>query len=222
MRILLLGPPGAGKGTQAQRMTGSMGLAYLASGDILRAERASGTALGARVAGYMDAGDLVLDAIIIETILARLPESASGWLLDGFPRTVTQAESLDEALSQSGTGGIDGVVELRISDEVSIRRITGRLVCPACQRVYHTEHSPPAVAGRCDDDESALTQRSDDQVEVVKQRLRAYHETAEPLAAYYRDRGLLCTVDGDRDTDTIFMAIMNAVAAIGADKAGGA
>lgn len=214
MKLVLLGPPGAGKGTQAQHLVSSVGLVYLASGDILRAERASGTELADQVAGFMDAGRLVPDEIIIEVILNRLPDATLGWLLDGFPRTVRQAVSLEKALIDTGKGGIDGVVEIRVSDAVCIQRISGRRLCPVCNRVYHTHASPPAEPGRCDDDGTALTQRTDDHAEVVKERLRAYHETADPLASYYRDRGLLQAIDGDRDAETVKMAVMNAVAAI--------
>jgi len=206
MILVLLGPPGAGKGTQATRLSEVFGLEHLSSGDVLRAERKSGTDLGQRVASYMDAGELVPDEIIIEVILARVLKAAegSGVLLDGFPRTAAQAQKLDESLEAAG-GGVDLVVSLVVPDEPIVARITGRRSCPTCGSVYHIASLPPKAEGVCDKDGTALVQRSDDTEEVVAQRLAAYHAQTEPLEAYYREQGLLAEVDGTQDIDAVFV-----------------
>lgn len=205
MNLVLLGPPGAGKGTQAERLSETFGFFHLSSGDVLRAERKRGSALGKRVAGYMDAGELVPDEIIMEVILEQVrssPESA-GFLLDGFPRTRTQAERLEEALTGEGRR-TRGALSLEVPDEEIVERITGRRICPTCRRVYHVKYQPPAKPGQCDADGASLDHRSDDTVEVVEQRLRAYHEQTEPLKTFYRERDLLFEVDGSREMEAVF------------------
>ena len=219
MNLILLGPPGAGKGTQAEKLCEARRLRHLSSGDVLRAERASDSELGSRVAQYMDSGTLVPDEIIIEVILSRLPPEGAGCLLDGFPRTVAQAESLDQALRAAGRHVVV-VVELQVPDAAIVERITGRRICPTCNRVYHVSFHPPAQAGRCDDDGEALTYRSDDREDVVAERLRAYHEVSVPLASYYEARGLLRVVDGSGAVETVAEAVSAAVDAAG--TAGGA
>ena len=219
MRVILLGPPGAGKGTQAERISRALGLTHLASGDILRAERASGTAFGDRVAGYMDAGKLVPDDLMIEAILVRLPTCEVGALLDGFPRTVAQAESLDEVIDRAGQR-IDGVVELQVTDDVVAERITGRRVCPECNRVYHVRFKAPAQAGRCDDDGAILQHRSDDHADVVKKRLQEYYEKSEPLVAYYGAKGLVSQVDAGGSVDTVTRDVLRAVRGVSLRGAG--
>lgn len=205
MNLVLLGPPGAGKGTQAMRLAEAFKLRHLSSGDVLRAERKKGSELGRRVAGYMDSGALVPDEIIVEVILAQLQQSgdSAGFLLDGFPRTVNQAERLDEALAKVGQQ-VDLVLNVQVPDEEIVGRITGRRICPACDAVYHTEHRPPARAGICDKDGVALIHRQDDTREVVQQRLAAYHAQTTPLEAYYRAKGRLVEVDGKQDVNTVF------------------
>ena len=205
MILVLLGPPGAGKGTQAMRLSKVFQLEHLSSGDVLRAERKSGTDLGKRVSSYMDAGTLVPDEIIVEVILARVlkADQGSGVLLDGFPRTAAQAQQLDASLTAAGSK-VDAVLSLLVPDDQIVNRITGRRSCPTCGGVYHVQSLPPKVEGVCDKDGTALVQRSDDTVEVVQQRLAAYHAQTEPLESYYRERGLLVEVDGTQDVDVVF------------------
>ncbi len=204
MILVLFGPPGAGKGTQAERLKETFRLEHLSSGDMLRAERASGSELGRRVSGYMDAGQLVPDEIIIEVVLARVlkPGGGAGYLLDGFPRTLPQARRLDDALAAAGSR-VDLVLSLAVPDGLIVERITGRLSCPRCGTVYHLKNKPPRKAGICDRDGEALIQRKDDTEAVVKQRLAAYHEQTAPLEAYYRERGVLCGVDGTEEIDSV-------------------
>jgi len=204
MNVVLLGPPGAGKGTQAMRLSGAFSLRHLSSGDVLRAERAKGSELGNRVASYMDSGQLVPDQIIVEVILAQLkdPGDAAGFLLDGFPRTEAQAESLDKAMAEAGCQ-IDTVLSLQVPDSDIVDRITGRRSCPTCNAVYHVKSLPPAKDGVCDKDGTPLIQREDDTEEVVNKRLAAYHEQTEPLEAYYRKQGNLAEVDGTKSVDDV-------------------
>ncbi len=201
MNLVLLGPPGAGKGTQAVRLAEAFGLRHLSSGDVLRAERKKGTPLGAKVSGYMDAGGLVPDEIIVEVILAQLP-AGQGVLLDGFPRTLSQAESLDAAFADARRR-VDLVLSLQVPDELIVERITGRRICPTCGSVYHVKYQPPAREGLCDRENAQLIHRQDDTQEVVRTRLTAYHAQTEPLEAYYRQRGLLAEVDGAREVDVV-------------------
>jgi adenylate kinase len=204
MIVILFGPPGAGKGTQAERLTARFGFEHLSSGDVLRAERASGTELGRRVAGYMDAGALVPDGIIIEVIIARVLASGgkADVLLDGFPRTLPQAEQLDKALAQAGKK-VDLVLSMLVPDELVVERITGRRMCPSTGKIYHIRYMPPKVAGICDETGEKLIQRSDDTEAVIRQRLAAYHQQTEPLEAYYRQRGVLAEVDGTQDIEVV-------------------
>ena len=204
MRLLLLGPPGAGKGTQAERLAKSLGIVHLSSGDILRAERKNETELGRRAQDYMDRGVLVPDDLILDMMMAHVgrPEAERGFLLDGFPRTVVQARGLDERLTAQARS-IDKAVEMRVSDEDVTRRLTGRWSCPNDGRVYHESFSPPAREGRCDDCGEPLVRRKDDQPEVVRKRLATYHAETEPLVAYYRERGILETVDGSLDANVV-------------------
>lgn len=213
MNLVLLGPPGAGKGTQAVRLAEAFGLQHLSSGDVLRAERKSGTELGSRVAKYMDAGALVPDEIIVEVILARVlqPTKPAGVLLDGFPRTLAQAEALDKALVAAGKQ-VDLVVSLDVPDELIVDRITGRRSCPTCGSVYHVTSLPPAKPGLCDKDSTALVQRTDDTAAVVKERLSAYHAQTRPLEAYYTGKGLMVQIDGTANVDTVFQRARKEIA----------
>ena len=183
MRIILLGPPGAGKGTQAAHICERYGVPQISTGDMLRAAVSAGTDLGQQAKAVMDRGDLVSDDIIIGLVKERIaePDCENGFLFDGFPRTIAQADALREAEVD-----IDAVVEIAVDDEQIIRRMSGRRVHPQSGRVYHVEFNPPEVAGEDDETGEPLTQREDDQEEIVRQRLETYHEQTEPLVGYYR------------------------------------
>ncbi|MFQ5839812.1 MAG: adenylate kinase [Candidatus Methylomirabilales bacterium] len=197
MRLILLGPPGAGKGTQATQIVERYGIPQVATGDILRAAVAAGTELGKRVEGYMHRGVLVPDEVVIGIIRDRLrePDAAGGYLLDGFPRTVAQAEALAESLQVLGAD-LDCVVSIEVPGEELVRRLSGRRVCERCGLGYHTRYRLPREAGVCDSCGGPLIQREDDREETVRERLRVYRERTEPLVGYYRERGLLEVVDG--------------------------
>ncbi len=187
MRVVLMGPPGAGKGTQAKRLAESFGMAHLSSGDIFRAEKASGSQLGAKLAQYMNAGQLVPDDMVVDVMAKAVTQSsaAGGLLLDGFPRTVAQAEALDAQLARAGKP-LDAVVVITAGDDEIVERITGRRSCPKCGKIYHIKYMPPKSDGVCDLDGTPLVQRSDDKEEVVRQRLAAYYKQTQPVISYYR------------------------------------
>ncbi len=197
LNLILLGPPGAGKGTQAERIREDFDLAYVATGDMLRQAVADGTPLGAEAKAFMDAGDLVPDEVIIGVIVDRLhgDDARDGFLLDGFPRTIGQAEALDVALKRAGRD-LTGVLLIDAPDEEIVRRISGRRVGPVSGRVYHVEFDPPQVEGKDDVDGADLIQRDDDRPETVRKRLEVYHAQTAPLIAHYEDRGLLHRIDG--------------------------
>jgi len=188
VRLILLGPPGAGKGTQCKRIVAKYGMSHLSSGDILRAERAAGTELGQKAQSYMDSGQLVPDDIIISMMVGAMAKTPAGYILDGFPRTVVQAEQLDRSLADAGEE-IDGIVNLHVADEVISARLTGRRSCPRCGAVYHVENLKPKSSGICDKDGEALVQRTDDKPDVVADRLKTYHEQTAVVVDYYKDRG---------------------------------
>jgi adenylate kinase len=203
MRIVLLGAPGAGKGTQCKRIVDKYGLLHLSSGDILRQERAAGSELGKQAQSYMDSGGLVPDALIVEMMagaISKAPES--GYVLDGFPRTVNQAEELDKALNSDGQK-IDAVLNLMIDDCVVLERMTGRRSCPVCGAVYHIENLKPKVDGKCDKDGAELVQRPDDSREVVENRLKTYHEQTEPVVDYYKKGSTVCDIDANASADQV-------------------
>jgi adenylate kinase len=184
MRIVLLGAPGAGKGTQCKRIVSKYGLLHLSSGDILRQERSAGTELGRKAQGYMDSGSLVPDEIIVEMMAgAIIKASESGFVLDGFPRTVNQAAQLDKSLKLSGKK-IDAVLNLKIDDKVVAKRMTGRRSCPKCGAVYHIE-------------------RPDDTLEVVDNRLKIYHQQTKPVVDYYKKDGIVYDIDANSDADDV-------------------
>jgi adenylate kinase len=198
LNLILVGPPGAGKGTQAERLTEDFGLPYYATGNILREAVANGTELGRQAKEHMDAGGLVPDDVIIGVILEALQtdEAADGFLLDGFPRTVPQADALGEALQKAGRK-ISAVLLIDVPDEEVVRRLSGRRVSKA-GRVYHVDFDPPKHPERCDIDGSALIQRDDDKPDTIRKRLAVYHEQTEPLVDYYESRELLRRFDGTR------------------------
>jgi len=215
MRIVLLGAPGAGKGTQCKNIVTRYGLLHLSSGDILRQERAAGTELGKKAQGYMDSGALVPDEIIIEMMAKAIEQApASGFVLDGFPRTLNQAVELDRALAELK---IDAVLNLEIDDRVVATRMTGRRSCPQCGAVYHIDNLKPKTEGVCDNDGTELVQRADDNPEVVANRLETYHRQTKPLVNYYKNNGMVYDFDAGKDIDEVKALIFEKLDAL--DKA---
>ena len=197
MRIVLLGAPGAGKGTQCKQIADKYSLLHLSSGDILRKERSEGTELGRKAQDYMDSGALVPDELIVEMMAGAIKIApGSGFILDGFPRTLNQAVELSKSLEAAGTK-IDVVVNLTIADEIVAQRMTGRRSCPVCGAVYHLENLKPAVDGKCDKDGADLVQRADDTFDVVQNRLKTYHEQTEPIVDYYKQTDSCSVYDID-------------------------
>jgi adenylate kinase len=214
MRLILLGPPGSGKGTQAAHLAQTFGVPQISTGDLLREERAGATDLGKQAAAYMDRGDLVPDELVLQILRARVskPDCAEGFLLDGFPRTVPQAKALDAILQGLGVQ-LEAVVDIEVPDAEIESRITGRRSCPACAAIYHVVLQPPKTAGECDRCGGALTQRSDDSAETVRNRLRVYHEQTQPLIEYYRTTGCLHEIDGVGDPAAIAASIRQVLGA---------
>ncbi len=208
MNIILLGPPGAGKGTQARRLVEARGMVQLSTGDMLREARSSGTEMGKRVAQVMDRGELVTDDIVIGLIEERLAEgSRGGFIFDGFPRTLAQAEALED-LTRRMNQELGAVIEMNVDDEALIARVTGRFTCGNCGEVYHDETRPTAVPGVCDACGSAdLRRRADDTEEAMRQRLMEYYKKTSPLIGFYHAKGLRATVDGLADIDEVEAAI---------------
>jgi adenylate kinase len=203
LNLILLGPPGAGKGTQAAQLVEDFDLPYIATGDILRAAVKEGTDLGKKAKEYMDAGDLVPDDVIVGVVAERLEDADTrdGFVLDGFPRTIPQAEALEKRLDEMGRK-LTAVLLIDAPDEEVVKRISGRRVCPA-GHTYHVDFDPPDKEGVCDRDGDELTQRDDDKPEKVRRRLEVYHEQTSPLIEYYDDRGLLHRFDGSRPKDEV-------------------
>jgi adenylate kinase len=205
MNLILLGPPGAGKGTQAKRLEDRHGLVQLSTGDMLRSVVASGVPLGQQAKEIMAAGKLMPDELMIEMIADRIskPDCATGFILDGFPRTVPQAEALDRMLEDKGLK-LDHVIEMKVDDAALVERITGRYTCAKCGRGYHDKFETPKVDGVCDVCGSTeFTRRADDNAETVTTRLAAYHKQTAPILPYYKERGVLETVDGMADIDVV-------------------
>ncbi len=204
LNLILFGPPGAGKGTQAERLREDFDLPYYATGDILRGAVAEQTELGQQAKEYMDRGDLVPDEVMVGVIAERIDsdEARDGFLLDGFPRTLPQAEALDGALSDLGRR-LTSVLAIDAPDEEVIRRLSGRRMNPKTGRVYHVEFDPPKNPGFCDVDGTKLVQRDDDKPETVEHRLEVFHDQTSPLIEYYESRGLLRRFDGTRAPDEV-------------------
>lgn len=208
MNIILLGPPGGGKGTQAKRIVEKYGIPHIATGDILREAVAKGTELGKKAKEYMDRGELVPDEIVIGIVKERLkqPDCEKGFLLDGFPRTIKQAEALDEMLKELGKS-IDAVIYIDVPEEEVVKRIAYRRTCRNCGAVYNLIYSPPKEDNKCDKCGGELYQRDDDKEEVVRQRFKVYMENTAPLIEYYEKRGILYKVDGTKSIDEVWKQI---------------
>jgi adenylate kinase len=210
--IVLLGPPGAGKGTQAQVISNEMNLAHISSGDLFRENLKNQTELGKLAQGYMNRGELVPDDVTIAMVKDRLsrPDCQAGALLDGFPRTPAQAEALGVMLAGLG-GEVSSVPYIYVPAEILIERLGGRWTCPTCGYVYHEKYNPPQTAGKCDKDGADLIQRDDDKAATVERRIKVYTEQTSPLIEYYRQKGLLAEVDGTQSIDQVSQDILKAI-----------
>jgi adenylate kinase len=216
MRLILLGPPGAGKGTQAARIAARYRVPHLSTGDMLREAVAADTAVGRQAKAIMDAGKLVPDAVMNRLVAERIaqPDAARGFVLDGFPRTVAQAEALDDLLAQRAER-LDAVVELAVDDDALVDRISGRFACAKCGAGYHDRFRQPKTDGVCDACGSReFVRRADDNAETVRARLNAYHAQTAPLLPYYRDKGLLAAVDGMAEIEDVSSEIFDRIAAL--------
>lgn len=211
MKVILLGPPGAGKGTQAARIADEIGGTRASSGDLFRENIGNNTELGQLARSYMEKGVLVPDDVTIRMVMGWInaPEQANGFVLDGFPRTVGQAEALDKELL--GSSGVDHVLYISVSQDELIKRLAGRFICRNCQTPYHETMSPPETAGECDKCGGEVYQREDDKPEVVKTRIMVFMNETEPLVGYYRNAGILTEIDGEGSIEGVGKALIEAV-----------
>ena len=209
MKIIMLGAPGAGKGTQAKRIAEKYTIPHISTGDIFRANIKEGTELGKKAKTYMDQGLLVPDELVVDLVVDRVQQSdcSNGYVLDGFPRTIPQAESHDSALAKLNDK-VDYAINVEVPDENIIKRMSGRRACVACGGTYHIEHIPPKVEGICDTCGKELVLRDDDKPETVKKRLDVYHEQTQPLIDYYNGKNILKEVDGTQDMSDVFNDIV--------------
>jgi adenylate kinase len=215
VRLVLVGPPGAGKGTQAQFIAEHLAVPKISTGDIFRANVSQGTPLGLQAKAYMDRGDLVPDGVTIDMVRDRLaqPDAGRGFLLDGFPRTVPQAQVLDDLLAEAGVK-LDVVLELVVENDEVIRRLSGRRTCRTCNHIWHVDFDPPADEGVCDLDGGALYQRDDDQADTIANRLDVYAKETSPLVNYYAERGLLIGLDATGPVDDVTQRAIDALRTI--------
>ncbi len=205
MRLIMLGAPGAGKGTQAKKIADKYQIPHISTGDIFRANIKNGTELGKKAKAYMDQGALVPDELVVDLVADRVKQDdcEKGYVLDGFPRTIPQAESLDEVLASMGQS-IDFAIDVEVPDEHIVRRMSGRRACVGCGATYHVVHAPAKKEGICDRCGEALILRDDDKPETVTKRLSVYHEQTQPLIDYYKKKGCLAGVDGTKDMEEVF------------------
>jgi len=212
LRLIVLGPPGAGKGTQATRLAARLGVPHIATGDMFRQVSGADTALGRRLGSYMDRGELVPDELTNELVEARIsePDAANGFVLDGYPRSVDQAKMLDKALAARGVA-LDKAIKFMITGPEIVARLSGRRVCPVDGSVYHLVTHPPKVPGRCDVDGTPLVQREDDREDTVLRRLEVYGESTKPLYDLYTERGLLVPVDAIGTSDEVYERLLDVV-----------
>ncbi len=215
LNLILFGPPGAGKGTQAARLRTDFQLPYIATGDMLRGNVKEGTELGQKAKRYMDAGELVPDTLILAMAADRLqqPDAQDGFILDGFPRTLEQARALDRQLAALRRR-VTAALLIDVPDEEVVRRLSGRRMCVKAGHNYHVEFDPPKHEGMCDQDGSRLVQRDDDKPEVIENRLRVYHDQTEPLVDYYDDQGLMRRIDGTREQSDVHDHIRAVIATL--------
>ena len=214
MKIIMLGAPGAGKGTQAKKIAAKYGIPHISTGDIFRANIKGGTELGMKAKSYMDQGQLVPDDVTIGMLLDRIAEAdcENGYVLDGFPRTIPQAESLTAALEENGEA-IDFALDVEVPDANIVNRMAGRRACLKCGATYHTEFAAPKKEGICDKCGSELVLRDDDKPETVQKRLEVYHEQTHPLIDYYKKKGVLHAIDGTLSMETVFKNIVDILGA---------
>lgn len=215
MRIILLGPPGAGKGTQANAITAEYGIPQISTGDILRSAVRAGTHMGLRAKSFMDAGGLVPDDVVVGIVCERLQDQdcRQGFILDGFPRTISQANSLNSTLEQMDSP-LQVVISLIVDEDALVERLTGRRSCRSCGKGYHVIFSPSLQPGRCNVCGSELFQRDDDREETIRQRLLVYREQTAPLIEYYQAKNLLCSIDGMRDIQVVWAEISSVLSAL--------
>jgi adenylate kinase len=208
MKIIMLGAPGAGKGTQAKMLADKYGIPHISTGDIFRANIKNNTELGKKAKGYMDAGQLVPDELVVDLVVDRIKnkDCMKGFILDGFPRTIPQAEALDYALNNQNEK-IDYAINVDVPDENIIKRMSGRRACVGCGATYHVVYNPTKKEGICDKCGQALILREDDKPETVKKRLQVYHDQTQPLIDHYEKKGALLTVDGTQDINDVFASI---------------
>ncbi len=212
MKLMIMGPPGAGKGTQAEVLVKELGIIHISTGDMFRAAIKEGTEMGNKAKEYMDKGQLVPDEVVVGMVKDRLsqPDCAKGFLLDGFPRTLAQADALSKTLDDVGIK-LDGVINIAVPRERLMARLTGRRVCKGCGASYHVIFNPPKTEGACNSCAGELYQRSDDNEETVSNRLDVYEAQTQPLIDYYNERGLLLNINGDQDIDKVLQEVLAAL-----------